>query len=233
MTFQAIILGGGLGTRLRPAIGDKPKVMADIGGRPFIELILDRLVQQGLNQAILGLGYRHECISSHFGHSYAGVPLVYSVESEPLGTGGAVRKALALAGRWPCFVLNGDTLTDLDFSGMLNRHSTEGHQLGIGVVYQSNVSRFGAVEVEGGRVVQFLEKGAVGPGWINSGTYLMAVDIFDGFSMPDCFSLEREFLAPNLSRLRPFAFESRGAFLDIGVPDDYEHAKALFRRGAL
>ena len=117
--MQAIILAGGLGTRLRSVVPDLPKPMAPVAGRPFLAWVLDRLVDAGFESAVLAVGYRHEIIRAHFGEDYRGMALRYSVETTPLGTGGAMRLAADHVTALPVFVLNGDTYLELDYRAML------------------------------------------------------------------------------------------------------------------
>jgi D-glycero-alpha-D-manno-heptose 1-phosphate guanylyltransferase len=225
---QAVILAGGLGTRLRAVVDDLPKVMAPVGGRPFLEHVLDRLIAQGLERAILAVSYRREAILDHFGDRYRGLQLTYSIEQEPLGTGGAIRQALAQAGASPCFILNGDTWLELDYAAMARAWVESGAPLAMAVRELPEVGRYGALEVANGRVTAFLEKGRSGPGVINAGVYLTTPDLFTGADWPARFSFEQDLLMAHLERLAPLAYRTSGAFIDIGVPEDYFRAQALF-----
>jgi D-glycero-alpha-D-manno-heptose 1-phosphate guanylyltransferase len=227
MSLQAIVLAGGLGTRLRSVVADTPKVMAPIAGRPFLEYVLTDLDRHGFRSVILAVGYKKEMVMSHFGDSFLGLSLIYSEERELLGTGGAVRQALALAGTGPCFVLNGDTWVDLDYKEMLDVHLRRHAGLTIALRQVSDVGRFGAVEIEDGRVTKFCEKGRVGAGFINAGVYLLTSNTFSGYALPTAFSLEREFFAPNIKTLAPLAFVGDGQFIDIGVPEEYQRAQEI------
>ena len=122
MTMEAIVLAGGRGTRLASVIRDVQKALAPVGNQPFLELLLLRLKQSGFTRVILSVGYLHGMIREHFGSLFEGVELTYAGEEEPLGTGGATLRALRLGHSSPVFVLNGDTLVDLDFDAMLSRH---------------------------------------------------------------------------------------------------------------
>jgi D-glycero-alpha-D-manno-heptose 1-phosphate guanylyltransferase len=227
---QAIVLAGGMGTRLRSVVADRPKVMAEIAGRPFLEHLLGRLSGQGVNRVVLAVGYLREMICSHFGSNFSGLRIDYSVEDSPLGTGGAVRQALLVAERAPCFVLNGDTWLDIDLAGMLDAHQTNASCVSMAVRALEDVGRFGALEVRNGRVVDFVEKGRQGPGYINAGLYLMSPEVFDSYDLPVHFSNETDFLMPQVARLHPLAFECSGDFIDIGLPADYQRALAMFAR---
>ena len=226
--MQAVLLAGGLGTRLRSVVADRPKVMADVAGKPFLEQLLGRLAQQGVQRVVLAVGYLHEQITAHFGDSFSGMALHYSVEDSPLGTGGAVQQALQHAAAAPCFVLNADTWLDLDMQAMLRAHQAAQAAVSMAVRHVDDVGRFGALNVQGGHVLGFIEKGRQGPGHINAGVYLLPPDAFQGLGLPPRFSIETDYLMPQVGRLRPLAFEVTGDFIDIGLPEDYARAQQLF-----
>lgn len=228
--MQAIILAGGLGTRLRTVLPDLPKPMAPVAGRPFLAHVLDALVDAGFESAVLAVGYRYEAIRHHFGATYRGMRLAYSVEASPLGTGGAIRLAADRTAADPVFVLNGDTYLELDYSAMLAAHRAASTQLGVAVCEVPDVGRYGSLEVEAGRIVGFREKGRSGPGLINAGTYLLSAGLMAHIPAGRPHSFEQELLMPMVAELHPLAFVTRGLFIDIGVPEDYARAQALFAR---
>jgi D-glycero-alpha-D-manno-heptose 1-phosphate guanylyltransferase len=227
LTPQAIILAGGLGTRLRSTIGDTPKVMAPVAGRPFLEHVLADLDAHGFRRAVLAVGFRREVVVGHFGASFRGLSLSYSEEEQPLGTGGAVRRALALTDGGPCFVLNGDTWLELDHAGMLRAHLERRARLSIAVRMVPDVARYGALELAGERIVRFHEKGRSGPGAINGGAYLLDRALLEPYDLPEAFSLETDFFVPHVASLAPLAFVTGGRFIDIGVPEDYRRAQEM------
>lgn len=230
--LQAIVLAGGLGTRLRSVVPDLPKPMAPVAGRPFLAHVLDALVEAGFEAVVLAVGYRHEAIREHFGHRYRGMPLLYSIESSPLGTGGAIRLAGTQVDADPVFVLNGDTYLALDYRAMHAAHRSAGVRLSVAVCEVPDVGRYGSVEVEAGRLVGFREKGRSGPGLINAGTYLLAAELVAQIPEDRPHAFEQELLVPQVATLRPLAFLTRGRFIDIGVPEDYARAQALFAQPA-
>ena len=223
--MQTIILAGGLGTRLRSLLPDTPKPMAPIQNRPFLAMLLDYLGRQGVNKVILSVGYKHEVIQSWFGNRYGAIDVDYSIESEPLGTGGAIKKSLRLVNDGPLFVINGDTFLQLNYRDMLASHIERGAQLSIALRAVDNTSRYGSVKLHNNEIVSFAEKAGNEAGLINSGIYLLSRNIFDDMSLPDAFSFEREFLYPYLQAVRPQAFLTDGYFIDIGVPEDYLRAQ--------
>ena len=225
--MEAIVLAGGLGTRLRSVVSDVPKPMAPVQGRPFLAFVLDRLVGAGFARAVLATGYRHESLGDFFGAEYRGMPLDYSVETEPLGTGGAIRLAWDRSGADQPFVLNGDTYLELDFGAMLAAHTAAGAMLTLAVRHVPDAARYGALEIDGNRVRAFAEKGESGPAWINAGAYLLAPDLRSHFPAKGTFSFERDLLAPGVKAIRPLAFRCNGRFIDIGTPEDYREAGRL------
>jgi D-glycero-alpha-D-manno-heptose 1-phosphate guanylyltransferase len=225
---EAIILAGGLGTRLRGVVDDVPKPMASVQGRPFLAFVLDQLVDTGFRTAILAVGYRHEAIRSYFGADYRGLALLYSPEDEPLGTGGAIRLACVQVTARDVFVLNGDTYLELDFRGMLDAHVGAAAQLSMAVCQVPDVARYGALELSEGIVQAFREKGRSGPGWINGGVYVLGPELRDRFPRRDAFSFEQELLVPGTQSIRPLAFPTTGLFIDIGIPEDYLRAQQIF-----
>jgi D-glycero-alpha-D-manno-heptose 1-phosphate guanylyltransferase len=225
--MQAIVLAGGLGTRLRGVLPDLPKPMAPVGGRPFLSIILDQLLGAGFETAVLAVGYRHQAIRSHFGERYRGLALRYSTESEPLGTGGAIRLAWPLASAAQVFVLNGDTYLEIDYKAMLEAHLRAAAQLSMAVCRVPDASRYGALELSGERVCGFSDKGRSGPGWINAGVYVLSSELRAHVQKEGAFSFERDLLAPGVEVIRPFAFPADGLFIDIGIPEDYARAQTL------
>lgn len=230
--MQAIILAGGLGTRLRAVVPDLPKPMAPVAGRPFLAYVLDAPVRAGFKAAVLAVGYRHEVIQAHFGARYRGLELRYSIETSPLGTGGALRLALAQVEADPVFVVNGDTWLELDYHAMYAAHRAAGARLSVAACHVPDVSRYGRLAVRHGRIVGFREKGDQGSGLINAGTYLIAADVVASIPSGRPHSFEQELLLARVAELQPLAFITSGRFIDIGVPEDYAHAQRLFAAAA-
>ena len=227
--MEAIVLAGGLGTRLRGVVDDAPKPMAPVRGRPFLAFLLDQLADGGFQTVVLATGYRHEAIRSYFGANYRGLALRYSVEREPLGTGGAIRLACDGVRANDVFVLNGDTYLEVDFRAMLAAHASAGAELTIAVCQVPDVTRYGTLELSDGTVRAFLEKGRSGPGWINAGSYILGPKLRARLRSEGAFSFEHDLLVPEVSSIRPLAFRSSGQFIDIGIPEDYARAQTLFR----
>jgi D-glycero-alpha-D-manno-heptose 1-phosphate guanylyltransferase len=222
--MQAIVLVGGQGTRLRTVVSEVPKVMASIGGRPFLSLLLDLLERQGVDEAVLAVGYLREMLMARFGERHGALALRYAVETEPLGTGGALRNALAMVDRFPAFALNGDTYLELDYRAMLSVHEGAKSNLTIALRRMAKNERYGGVTVAGDRIVGFAAQGAR-TGLVSAGVYLFADRLLDDPTLPEKFSFERDFLEERVAALRPLAFETTGYFIDIGVPEDYRRAQ--------
>lgn len=217
--MQAMILAGGFGTRLQPVVSGIPKVMAPVRGKPFLACLLDYLAGQGITHVTLCVHYLWEQIKDYFQDAYQGISIAYSVETEPLGTGGAIVNALrssSMTGR--VFVLNGDTFVKLNYQLMYQLMYQ--HQFMMAAAHVPEASRYGKVILDQGIVTHFQEKGVSGAGWVNAGVYLLPVSLFDAFDLPEKFSFEKDFILPNLSLLKPAAFMTTG-FIDIGIPSDY------------
>jgi D-glycero-alpha-D-manno-heptose 1-phosphate guanylyltransferase len=226
MIDEAIILAGGLGTRLRGVLGDEPKPMAPVGGRPFLAHLLDRLAAGGVRHAVLAVGYRHEMIREHFGPSYGGLELSYVVEAEPRGTGGGLRLgATALRGD-AAFALNGDTLFAVDLAALAALFDDRDADVALALKRVPDVGRYGAVRLGAdGRVLAFGEKGGTGPGSINGGVYALRRGLLADPALPDVFSFERDLLEPRHREVRAYGLESDAYFIDIGIPEDYARAQ--------
>jgi D-glycero-alpha-D-manno-heptose 1-phosphate guanylyltransferase len=226
---EAIILVGGLGTRLRGVISDVPKPLAPVAGRPFLAWVLDNLAEGGLRRVVLAAGYMAEKVQGIFGTYWLDMEIAYAIEETPLGTGGAIRHASGqLDGSWGVHVVNGDTF--LRYSPASLEHMTRQLRASIGmaVAAVADVSRYGAIEVVDGRVMGLREKGQDGAGYINAGCYFLTEDALSELPPGPSFSWETEVLAPWAKRGAVAAYAETDGFIDIGVPEDYLRAQALF-----
>lgn len=224
--MEAVLLAGGRGTRLASVLADRPKPMAEIAGRPFLEYVMDALLAQGFARAVLSVGYQAETIEQHFGGRYRGLELAYAVEETALGTGGGIRQALRLARAADVFVLNGDTYLEMEYAPMLERHKARGAACTVALRRVEDVSRYGAVRMDAeGRIVGFGEKSEAGPGLINAGTYLLRRELLEGMALPERFSMESDVLMARLGELRPLGHVVEGYFIDIGVPEELDRAR--------
>jgi D-glycero-alpha-D-manno-heptose 1-phosphate guanylyltransferase len=225
MTSQVLILAGGLGTRLRSVVSDRPKVLAEVAGRPFITFLLDRLGQAGFRAVTLLTGYKGEMVEEQLGFNYQGLQLGYSVEETPLGTGGAIRAAARVIACDQLLVLNGDTYFDVDYRALVEQ-ATPGSDL-MACRQVADVGRYGAVQLDAtGRVKALAEKGAEGPGLINGGIYVLHREAIA--ARPEAaFSIESIYFPERLAsgHLRGTAYED--SFIDIGLPDDLQRAASM------
>jgi D-glycero-alpha-D-manno-heptose 1-phosphate guanylyltransferase len=227
--IEVIVLAGGEGKRLRPVVRDVPKPMADVAGRPFLWWLMDRLHQQQARRVVLSVGYKADAIQDYFGEQFQGMGIAYSVESEPLGTGGAIRLALEQATQAQVIVMNGDTYTDLDLRNFITKFQSTGSDLAIAATHLDNVGRYGAISIDetSDRLIRFEEKQRSSAGYINAGVYCLRPDIFRKYGVPAKFSFERDFLSERLAELNPVVFKETRAFIDIGVPEDYALAQTV------
>lgn len=224
--MEAIILAGGFGSRLRQVVADVPKPMAPIAGRPFLEILLGELAQKGFSRVVLSLGFMAEKISSHFGPRFAGLDLAYVVEDSPLGTGGATRLAAEACTQDHVFVFNGDTYLDLEAESLEQQWQANRHPIVVGRQVP-DTTRYGRLGVDAGRITRFAEKGIAGPGLINAGCYVLATDALARFPLNQPFSIETDYLVPEVGRAAVEVFVTEGLFIDIGIPEDFARAQTL------
>lgn len=232
MITEAIILAGGLGTRLQGVVQDLPKSMAPIRNKPFLEYQLAWLRQNGIRRVLLSVGYRHETIMNYFGNSFQGVEIGYVIESEPMGTGGGMLLAAQSCHEARAFVLNGDTMFDCDLRKMEQIIESEKADMVIALRKVDDASRYGTV-VMGvqNRILGFAEKSsAITTGIINGGIYLLPIQKFISEATSNIFSFERDFLEKKCDLWNIKGMISEGFFLDIGIPADYSIAQNEFRR---
>jgi D-glycero-alpha-D-manno-heptose 1-phosphate guanylyltransferase len=222
--FEAIVLAGGLGTRISSVLADRPKVMAQVGGRPFVEFLLDRMARQGLTRVIFAAGYLHAFLEAHFGARWDGLEIRYSIEERPLGTG-AVWKALETAVADDVFVLNGDTFFDIDLPALFRCHRTLAADATLALKPMRNFERYGAVDLKAGRIIGFREKKKTDQGLINGGVYLVDRRLPARFPMAGKFSLESDFFEPRVGEITLGGFVSDSYFIDVGIPEDYARAQ--------
>ena len=224
---QAIVLAGGFGTRLRARVSDVPKPMAPIAGRPFLEYLLDRLLAAGCTRVVLATGYLHDVIEQHFGAAYRGMAVAYSQETTPLGTGGAVLKALHSLPDEPTLVMNGDTWLNLDLAAFVAWARARAPADAVLLRRVDDISRYGSVVLggDGERIVRFGEKAGSGPGLINAGIYSLRREALDRYPFPATFSLENDHFQPHVAELDLRGSVTEAPFIDIGVPEDYDRAQ--------
>lgn len=222
---EAIILAGGKGTRLQSVVSNVPKPMALIGEKPFLMLLLQYLQSQGIEKVVLSVGYMYEIIQETFGESFNGLSISYSIESEPLGTGGAIAKAMTMVESQSILVLNGDSFIKIDLAEIERKiPASKNHSLLV-LKEMNNVSRYGSVVLKDEVITAFEEKQFKEKALINAGVYVLNKDIFKDKNLPEKFSFEKDFLEKEVEKENLRGIITNGYFIDIGVPEDYQKAQ--------
>ena len=224
--MEAIILAGGFGTRLKQIVNNVPKPMAPINGRPFLEILLNLLSKKGFSRVIISLGFMAEKIPNYFGSTFKGIEIKYIIEGTPLGTGGAARLCINSCTQKEVFVFNGDTFIDIEIENIKKQWERNQNLIVVGK-YVIDSSRYGRLVTNGNKVTSFVEKGISRPGLISAGCYLIATNNILKFSINKAFSIEKDYLLPEILQTNVEVFISNGLFIDIGVPDDYLRAQKL------
>lgn len=227
---SAIVLAGGRATRLAGVVDDRPKALADIAGRPFLDWQFDYLAGQGVERVVLALGHLAQPVIDRYRGRYGALRIDHVIEPAPLGTGGAIRFAFAEAGLDAAYVLNGDSLAPFALA-LLDGDD----EFSLAIREVDDASRYGSVRCEGDRIVAFGEKAAAGRGWINAGVYRIRRRALDRWPLPPSFSLERDLLAAHAAEMRPRAVRVSAPFIDIGTPESLRDAAqvipAMFAAG--
>ena len=218
-----IILAGGLGTRLRSVVSDLPKCMAPVNGKPFLSYVIKYFQQQGITNFIFSVGYKHEAIEEYLKKQLSGISYELSIEEEPLGTGGAIKKACASTSNKNVFVTNGDTLFKADISLLQKLHEFKNADCTLALKPMKNFNRYGVIELsEDESIKSFNEKKYYESGLINGGLYMLNVEHFLRTSLPEKFSFETAYLEKFYHQHKIFGLIQDEYFIDIGIPEDYE-----------
>jgi D-glycero-alpha-D-manno-heptose 1-phosphate guanylyltransferase len=221
-----VLLAGGRGTRLESVSGGLPKPLMEVGGRPFIEHVLENLMNFGCDHVVIAASYKWELLRDHLGANYKGCALDWSIESKPLGTGGAIHQAFRIFDLAAAFVLNADTLFRVNLDGLEALHLASGAAVTIALRAVPDVARFGEVVIdEDGRIELFSEKGRHGPGLINGGVYFVDGRVWLHGDFPEVFSFESDYLQQRGNSGSAFGYISDAYFIDIGIPDDLDRAR--------
>lgn len=230
--MEAIILAGGFGTRLQKVVSDKPKSMAPVNDKPFLEYLLNFLTGQDIQRVILSVGHKHEMIEEHFKDRYKHIVISYAIEDEPLGTGGGIVNALQQVEGEMAFAMNGDSMFRIDLQAMLNHHLKNEADLTMALRFLDDTSRFGTVKIDSTRrVTGFVEKKQdSGEGYINGGIYLINKRFLTSSTFGKKFSIEKDCFEKCYKNSGLYGFPAKGYFLDIGVPEDYMTAQDEFKR---
>jgi NDP-sugar pyrophosphorylase family protein len=227
--LTAAILVGGFGTRLRPVVADRPKVLAEVQGRPFLAYLLDQIADAGLRSVVLCTGYMGDQVQAVFGDTYGGLHVTYSREMSPLGTAGALRLALPLLASDPVLIMNGDSFCDTDLQAFWRWHGARGAEAALLLHKTGDTRRYGRVRVNAeGRVLSFEEKSDNGgAGWMNAGIYMLSRRLLLTIPMGRAVSLERE-MFPAWIEQGLDGYRSTGRFVDIGTPEAYATTEQFF-----
>ena len=222
-----------MGTRLQSVVSEVPKPMAPINGTPFLEIQIKYWISQGINNFILSVGYKNEIIVNHFGSKFEGAKINYTIEDIPLGTGGAILKAIAENNiTEPFLLLNGDTYFDVSIKHLHEFHSKKGSNFTFSVFKCNNTSRYLGLNVDSNMKVvsSDLIKDGVGAKYVNGGVYLIDPKIFQQieFERNKQISLESEVIPILISNnMLSYACEFNTKFIDIGIPEDYHNAQTF------
>jgi NDP-sugar pyrophosphorylase family protein len=227
--IPAMILVGGLGTRLRSVLPDHQKVVAPVAGRPFVFRLLDQLANAQVRQVVLCTGYKAEQVAGLVGDKYQGLRISYSSEPAPLGTAGALRHALSLVDSDTVLAMNGDSFCEVDLAAMWESHQRRQANATLAVVETSETRASGRVTFdEKDAITSFVEKGSrPSAGWINAGIYLLQRRVLESISPGRAVSIEREVFPAWIGR-GLYAYRTAGKFLDIGTPEAYTMAQQAF-----
>lgn len=225
----AVILVGGAGTRLRSVVKNVPKPLAPVNGRPFLEYVLDQLSDHGIEKVVLCTGYMAPLVRETLGDSYRDLSLEYSIEQEALGTAGALTNASRLLGTERVLIMNGDSYCDIDLAAFDGFHTDTNARISIALTTVEDAGRYGAVSVDENNVITaFREKDpSTGPGWINSGIYILGEHVMDSLPSTTPLSLERD-VFPGMIGNGLAGWCGGGRFIDIGIPEDYARAPEFF-----
>ncbi len=225
MIKECIILAGGLGTRLRDEVSDLPKCMAPVAGKPFLHWVIQYLLLQNVQSFVFSLGYMHQKIQDYIHADYAKLHVQFSVENEPLGTGGAIKLAMAKCKEENVLVLNGDTLFEINISALFEKHIHSKAACTLALKPMQHFERYGSVLLNNdAQIIAFEEKKLTQSGLINGGVYLINNPIFSTILFPEKFSFEKDFLESQINSLKLMAVINDGYFIDIGIPEDFKKA---------
>ncbi len=234
MEKEAIVLAGGLGTRLRSAVSDLPKCMAPVAGRPFLFYVINYLRMQGVEKFIFSIGYKHEIIEAYLKDQFSTLSYQCSIEEEPLGTGGAIHLACKKASDKKIIIVNGDTLFKADIKGLLHHHEQQKAECTLALKPMQQFDRYGVVELnEDNRIINFKEKQFYEKGLINGGVYVLTVDDFLAKKFPHKFSFEKDYLEKYYGQENFYGNIQDSYFIDIGIPEDYSRAQQELKQPAL
>jgi D-glycero-alpha-D-manno-heptose 1-phosphate guanylyltransferase len=226
----AIILAGGLGTRLRSVVSDLPKCMAPVQDRPFIDYVIHYLLQYKVQHFIFSVGYKSEAIINHIQTNYPELHADFAIEASPLGTGGAIQLALSYVKEENTIIVNGDTIFEADLHTLSSVHLQHTSACTLALKPMKHFDRYGVVTIDNNfRVNGFQEKKYYEDGLINGGIYIVNKPAFVKHQFPEVFSFEKDFLETYIGQEKIIGYPFDAFFIDIGIPEDYERAQTLLK----
>lgn len=229
-SLTAVILAGGFGTRLQSVVKGQQKVVAKVSDKPFLVYLLKQLSKYKITNVVLCTGYKSEQVKDYFGHKFDNISIRYAVETEPLGTAGAIRNALSLIKSNNFIAMNGDSFCEANLNDLYNFHQEKNAKLSMLLTKVSDSSRYGSVELnEDSLIESFKEKeSAKDTGWINSGIYILSKNIIKNLELNKNISIEKDFF-PKYILNDFYGFKNPdGVFIDIGTPESYKLAEKIF-----
>ncbi|WP_373002780.1 nucleotidyltransferase family protein [Sulfurimonas sp.] len=224
---EAIVLAGGLGTRLQPVIHDVPKPLAPINGIPFLTYLLDSLNQQNITHVVLAVGYMHEKIQQLYNNKYKNIDITYSIEDKALQTGGAIKKALKYTKDKHICICNGDTFFQCDINTLFTKHISLNADISVASKRMKSFNRYGQLITDNDKVIKLEEKKQCADGLINAGVYIINRDLLN-MQTQNSFSFEY-FLQNNVNNISFIHNTFDRYFIDIGIPEDYKKAEIDFK----
>jgi D-glycero-alpha-D-manno-heptose 1-phosphate guanylyltransferase len=234
MIKEAIILAGGLGTRLRSVVAELPKCMANVAGKPFIYYVIKQLEKQGIEKFIFSLGYKHEVIEAYINTQFTTLNTQFVIEHEPLGTGGAILLACKKATEKNVLILNGDTMFSIDIQKLATTHISFGADCTLSLKPMQHFDRYGVVELNSDHTIaSFKEKQFYERGLINGGVYALQTQHFLQEQLHEKFSFEKDYLEKYFSQRKIYGDIQDEYFIDIGIPEDYQRAQIEFKNSTL
>ncbi|MEO8861953.1 MAG: nucleotidyltransferase family protein [Ginsengibacter sp.] len=234
MIKEAIILAGGLGTRLRSVVSDLPKCLAPVAGKPFLHYVIDHLKKEGITNFIISVGYRNEDIIHFIDENFpfhassdSGIKFQFSIEEEPLGTGGAIKLSCKKLNGTDVIICNGDTLFEIDIKQLSNFHHQNNADCSLSLKPMTDFERYGVVELHKDQSIRsFKEKQFYKSGLINGGVYALNASTFCDETLPDKFSFEKDYLEKFVGKRKMYGLVQEEYFIDIGIPEDFERAQS-------
>lgn len=231
MLPDVIVLAGGLGTRLAGVVPDKPKCLADINGYPFLHYLCCYIEKFPVQQVVFSVGFRSEMVKEYMNsvakeYSFS---FCFADEDKPLGTGGAIMNAIQYAHTEDVFVLNGDTLFDVNLQELYSFQQEVKGDCTLSLKPMEVADRYGLVQLHADQsIARFEEKKIGGSGLINGGVYCVYRKAFESIPFPDVFSFEKDYLEKFIGERNFYGFIQNNYFIDIGIPEDYEKAQREF-----